>query len=202
MMQQVKGFTLVELSIVLVIISVLIISTIKGMSLLQEAKVSNAITLAQDLTVAVNTFKQQYHMLPGDMSITTEVPNVRTECTSGSNAGNNDGLIDATESLCVPEVLFQAGLAKVDQANGWAVFQSSYGSVRVVAVSKSNVSSGFLPSITHVVEFSNLPCEVVQEMDRKIDNDDLASGKAIAGGIVAGTTCAAGSSIAYYAVAL
>ncbi len=103
-MRRIRGFTLVELSIVLVIISVLIVSAIKGTSILQEAKVSNAITLAQDLTVAVNTFKQQYHMLPGDMSITTEVPNVRTECTSGSNAGNNDGLIDATESLCVPEV--------------------------------------------------------------------------------------------------
>lgn len=201
-MRRIRGFTLVELSIVLVIISVLIVSAIKGTSILQEAKVSNAITLAQDLTVAVNTFKQQYHMLPGDMSITTEVPNVRTECTSGSNAGNNDGLIDATESLCVPEVLFQAGLTKVDQDNAWAVFKSYYGSVTVKAVSKSNVSSGFLPSITHLVEFADLPCEVAQEIDRKIDNDDLASGKAIAAGVAAGATCAASSIVAYYAVAL
>ena len=195
-----NGYTLIEIAIVIVIIGLLIGGVIKGASLVEGAKVSNAITLAQDLSVAVNAFKQQYHMLPGDMAITTEIPNVRTECKQGgSNAGNNDGLVDATESKCVPEALFQAGLAKVDQEGGWAVFKSYYGSVRVIATSQSNVGSGqFAPSITHVVEFANLPCEVVQEMDRKMDNDNLASGKAIA--VVA--TCVAGSIVPYYAVAL
>ena len=199
-----NGYTLIEIAIVIVIIGLLIGGVIKGASLVEGAKVSNAITLAQDLSVAVNAFKQQYHMLPGDMSITTEIPNVRAECKQGgSNAGNNDGLIDATESLCVPEVLFQAGLAKVDQEGGWAVFKSYYGPVRVIATSQSNVvSSQFAPSITHVVEFANLPCEVVQEMDRKMDNDNLATGKAIAAGVSVGATCVAGSIVPYYAVAL
>lgn len=200
------GFTLIEIAIVIVIIGLLIGGVLKGGSLIEGAKVSNAITLAQDLSVAVNTFKQQYHMLPGDMLITTEIPNVRTECKSGgSNAGDNNGLIDATESKCVPEVLFRAGLAKVDQEGGWAVFKSYYGPVTVIATSKSNVgtsSSQFAPSITHVVEFANLPCEVAQEMDRKMDNDDLATGKAIAEGVAVGASCVAGSIVPYYAVAL
>lgn len=194
-----KGFTLVEIAIVVVIIGLLIAGVIKSTSLIQGAKVSNAITLAQDISVAVNAFKQQYHMLPGDMLITTEFPNLRAECVSGSNAGNNNGLIDATESKCVPEVLFQAGLAKVDQDSGWAVFKSYYGPVTVVATSQSNVgTSNFAPSITHVVEFANLPCEIVQEMDRKMDNDDLTTGKAIA----SGGACAADSIVPFYAVAL
>lgn len=199
-----NGYTLIEIAIVIVIIGLLVGGVIKGASLVEGAKVSNAITLAQDLSVAVNTFKQQYHMLPGDMSITTEIPNVRAECMKGgSNAGNHDGLINATESRCVPEVLFQAGLAKVDQEGGWAVFKSYYGSVKVIATSLSNVgSSQFAPSVTHVVEFANLPCDVVQEMDRKMDNDDLATGKAIAAGVAAGATCVAGSIVPYYAVAL
>ena len=198
-----KGFTLIEFAIVLVIIGLLITGVIKGMGLTQSAQVDSAVTLAQDLSVAVNTFKQQYHLLPGDMSITSEIPNVRSECLSGgSNVGDNNGLIDATEAKCVPEVLSQAGLGKVETDSGWAIFKSSYGPVRVIAVSKSNVSSGFSASVTHVVEFANLPCEVAQEIDRKIDNDDLASGKAIAGGIVAGNTCTAGSIVGYYAVAL
>lgn len=211
-----KGFTLVEIAIVIVIIGLLIAGVIKGTSLIESAKVSNAITLAQDLSTAVNLFKQQYHMLPGDMAINKlapEIPNVRDECKiDGSYEGDNNGQIDKgknvvigslgvpAESQCVPEVLFQAGLAKVDQDNGWAVFKCYYGLATVEAVSLSHVNvSGFVPpSITHVVEFANLPCAVVQEMDRKMDNDNLDTGKAIA----SNPTCAPGDIVPYYAVAL
>lgn len=203
-----KGFTLIEIAIAIVIIGLLIAGVIKGGSLIEGAKVSNAITLSQDLSVAVNAFKQQYHMLPGDMLVTTEFPNLRIECKSGGKKGDNNGLIKVSESQCVPEVLFQAGLAKVDRDADVPVFRSYYGSASVIATSLSNVvvnngSNKFLASVTHVVEFANLPCDVVQQIDRKIDNDDLVTGKAIAQGVtVAGTTCAAGSIVPFYAVAL
>ena len=196
------GFTLVEISIVIVIIGLLMVGVIKGGSLIQSAKVSSAITLAQDISVAVNAFKQQYHMLPGDMGITTEVPGIIPGCqyTGGST---NNGLIDTPqESGCVPEVLFKAGLAKVDQDNGAPIFKSYYGNVSVKASSivtylAASIAAGTFPA-THVVEFANLPCEVMQEMDRKIDNDDLASGKAIA----KDGSCTAGDIVLFYAVAL
>ena len=209
-MMQGKGFTLVELAIVITIIGLLIAGVLKGQSLINDAKVSSAITLAQDISVAVNAFKQQYHLLPGDMLITTEFPTLRTECLTGAKKGNNNGIIEAglsgvpDESSCVPEVLFLAGLAKVDQENNVPVFKSYYGSVTVKAASQSTVS-GFSPSIIHIVEFSNLPCDFVQAMDRKMDNDNLANGKAIA--IFTPdpnnpTTCLAGSIVPYYAVSL
>lgn len=140
-------------------------------------------------------------MLPGDLGIDVanpEIPNVRADClSSGSNGGTNNGIIDVNESKCVPEVLLQSGLVKVEHDDdGWPVFKSNYGLVTVVATSQSHITTGFLPSITHVVEFQNLPCDVAQEIDRKIDNDDLTSGKAI------GAVCLAGSIFPYYAVAL
>jgi prepilin-type N-terminal cleavage/methylation domain-containing protein len=215
-----KGFTLIEIAIATVIIGLLIAGVIKGASLIEGAKVSSAITLAQDLSVAVNAFKQQYHLLPGDMAITAatpEIPNVRTECKIGGlYAGNNNGIIEAglsgapDESSCVPEVLFLAGLAKVDRDAGVPVFKSYYGKAMVKAVSQSHVTVGFAASITHVVEFENLPCEIVQQIDRKIDDDMLISGKAIANITIVNfvpdpmnaNNCAAGSIVPFYAVAL
>ena len=216
-----RGFTLIELAIVILIIGLLFGGVLKGQSLFQAAKVSNALALAQDLSAAVNAFKQQYRLLPGDMSITSitpEVPNVRTECKSGgSNAGDNNGLIDAgasgtkDESRCVSEVLSKAGLAKADQEGGWAVFKSYYGPVTVKAARLSPgvtaaIAASYPFPATHVVEFANLPCAVAQEMDRKIDNDNLVSGKGVAGNFVPDPnnplTCAADSFVPFYAVAL
>lgn len=195
-----SGFTIIELAIVLVIISLLVVGALNGLSLTRGAKINNAISLAQDLSVAVNTFKKQYRLLPGDLGITVanpEIPNVRAECRSGgNNGGTNNGLIDASESKCVPEVLLKSGLVKVEQDDGWPVFRSNFGLVNVVGTAQSNIPVGFLPSVTHVVEFQNLPCDVAQEIDRKIDNDDLASGKAIS------TNCLPTNIVAFYAVAL
>jgi prepilin-type N-terminal cleavage/methylation domain-containing protein len=213
-MRRNRGFTLIEISIVIVIIGLLIAGVIQGKSLIQSAKVSNAITLAQDISVAVNAFKQQYHMLPGDMSINTttpEISNISAGCQPSTGlTTTNNGLIDTIpESQCVPEVLFKAGLAKVDQDNGVPVFKSYYGTA---AVKASSTISYLLPSIAagtftanHVVEFANLPCDVAQEMDRKMDNDDLTTGKAIATFTPDpnnASTCAAGSIVQHYAVAL
>ena len=204
-MMQGKGFTLVELAIVITIIGLLIAGVLKGQSLINDAKVSSAITLAQDISVAVNAFKQQYHMLPGDMAVTTaDIPNISTGCQLSGGSTNN-GLIDnTTESQCVPEVLFKAGLTKQP------TFSTDYGPV-VVKASKTvlylapSIAAGVFPA-THVVEFQNLPCEVVQAMDRKIDDDNLTSGKAIAAYFTPDTnnpnTCLAGSPVPSYAVAL
>lgn len=200
-----KGYTLVEIAIVIVIIGLLIGGVIKGESLIQSAKVSGAITLAQDISVAVGTFKQRYHMLPGDILIDATTPeiSVRAECWTGGKKGNNNGQIEATESDCVAEELFQAGMAKVEQDNGVPVFKSAYGVVAVKAASLSEVTiargvNPFAASITHVVEFANLPCAVVQEIDRKIDNDDIKTGK----GIASVDACPADDIMPFYAVAL
>jgi prepilin-type N-terminal cleavage/methylation domain-containing protein len=217
-MMRYKGFTLIEIAIVIVIIGIVLAGVIKASGLIGGSKVSNAITLAQDISVAVNSFKQQYHMLPGDISISTttpEIPNVRAECAAGGTyEGNNNGLIDngkngsagslgvPAESQCIPELIFRAGLAKADQDGGWYVFKSYYGPVNIVAtnLSKTIVTLGsnpLLPSISHVIEFQNLPCEVAIEIDRKMDNDSLLNGKAVA----SVPACVTGN-IVTYAVAL
>jgi prepilin-type N-terminal cleavage/methylation domain-containing protein len=209
-----RGFTLIEIAVVLLIVSLVLVALLKGENVLRAARIQDVITLAQDLSTATNNFKQRYHMLPGDFPIDQATPEIsgitRSECLlGGSNKGDGNGLIDSggnaagslgvpAEVQCVPEVLFQAGMVnKVDKetdSNGipWSVFRTRFGvrsRVWVKAVSTSNVVaalvaaailSPYSPSVTHVIEFENLPCSVVWDIDRQIDNDNLSTGRGAA----------------------
>ena len=62
-----KGFSLVELSIVLVILGLLIGGILTGQSLIRAAELRSVTTQYQGYVTAVNTFRDKYFALPGDM---------------------------------------------------------------------------------------------------------------------------------------
>lgn len=223
-----RGFTLIEIAVVLLIASFLLAAVLKGESVLKGARVQDAITLAQDLSAAVNNFKQRYHMFPGDFPMNPATPEISgitntPACWTGAQKGNGNGLIDSggnaagslgvpAEVQCVPEVLFQAGMVnKVDTDSGVSVFHTRFGGrVWVKAadslVGSSNVVAAFvaaaLPSpfsasVTHVIEFDNLPCSVAREIDRQIDNDNLNNGRG-----AASVPACAGEDLVSYAIAM
>ncbi len=61
-----SGFTLVELSIVIVIIGLIVAGVIGGQSLVQQSKLRAITTEKQQVAVALNAFKLEYDALPGD----------------------------------------------------------------------------------------------------------------------------------------
>lgn len=61
-----KGFTLVELSIVIIIIGFLIAGISAGSSLIQSSKLNATINIERQLEQAIYTFKATYGFLPGD----------------------------------------------------------------------------------------------------------------------------------------
>lgn len=79
-----KGFTLVELSIVLVVIGLLIGGVLVAQSMIETAKISTQINQFQQYDIAVSQFRNKYDQLPGDSTL----------FSSTGAAGNNNGNIE------------------------------------------------------------------------------------------------------------
>ena len=198
------GFTLIEIAIVIAVIAILFTAILKGESLLQQSKVQSTIAIVDDLSTALLAFKQRYHYLPGDFPIdatSPEISGVPAACIiGGANAGNGNGVIGPTESVCVLEHLAAAAFIK----RGAGVLQSAYGPVQVIANASSQTALGTNPlpsNMQNVIEFANLPCAVAQEIDRKIDDSNIATGRARAS-VASCLPDAASSPVPFYAVGL
>jgi prepilin-type N-terminal cleavage/methylation domain-containing protein len=61
-----KGFTLVEIAIVLVIIGLLLGGILKGQEMITQAKIKNIINDFNGITAAMNSYQDRYRALPGD----------------------------------------------------------------------------------------------------------------------------------------
>lgn len=80
------GFTLIELSIVLVIIALLVAGILVGSTMIESAKIRKVGTEYERYMTVVNTFRNRFNCVPGDCSTATRF-------NLGAN-GDGDGLID------------------------------------------------------------------------------------------------------------
>lgn len=62
-----QGFSLVELSIVLVILGLLTGGILSGQSLIRAAELRSVVTQASQYMAAIQTFRDRYRAIPGDM---------------------------------------------------------------------------------------------------------------------------------------
>ncbi len=95
------GFSLVELSIVLVILGLLTGGILTGQNLIRAAELRSAVTEFQAFQTAANTFHDKYFALPGDMTNATDFWGEAASGTSckastapGTCNGNGNGVVD------------------------------------------------------------------------------------------------------------
>ena len=170
------GFTLVEISIVLVIIGLILGGLfVGGQTLIANTKTTGTITLIKDLSGAISDFKSRYHYLPGDLpKAGDDIPGVSSGCnidTSISNIG--DGLIDMNAEIsCVAEHLVLAGFIKGSATGIVSPLNAGTTSdVFVLATSKASVTT-FPATVQNVIEIRGIPCDAANAIDSKIDDGD------------------------------
>ncbi|AXS80767.1 prepilin-type N-terminal cleavage/methylation domain-containing protein [Dechloromonas sp. HYN0024] len=88
-----KGFTLVEIAIVLVIIGLLLGGVLKGQELINSAKVKNFANDFRNIPLFIYGYQDKFKALPGDdLNVATNVTGATLATTPAASQGN--GVID------------------------------------------------------------------------------------------------------------
>src|SRR3990172_13439298 len=84
-----KGFTLVEIAIVLVIIGLLLGGILKGQEMITQAKIKNVVADFSGISAAYYGYQDRYRAIPGDD------PNAATRWSTApaATAGNGNGVV-------------------------------------------------------------------------------------------------------------
>jgi prepilin-type N-terminal cleavage/methylation domain-containing protein len=98
------GFTLVELSIVLVIIGFLIAGIAAATNMVKQAELRSVMSDLRTYATAYNNFIGKYNAVPGDWNAAASVFGA-TNCTASNTCdGDNDGLIEFSTTSADNEV--------------------------------------------------------------------------------------------------
>ncbi len=90
-----RGFTLVEIAVVLVIIGLLLGAVLKGQELIDNSRVKNAVSEFNSVKAAAYGYLDRYKALPGDDGPIGTLTARGSNWTAISVGGNRDGAIGA-----------------------------------------------------------------------------------------------------------
>jgi prepilin-type N-terminal cleavage/methylation domain-containing protein len=192
-----RGFSLIEIAIVLVIVGLLLGGVLKGKELMTAARVRSLAQQQDEIKTAYFGFLDRYGALPGDYAkASSTITGIAATAACNNGNGDGDGLIETAnnEHTLVWEHLSKAGFlhfvytcaATVDQTTSpknpygqylELVFDANYAGASTVP--RNNLKTG-----------PQVPSDLLAEMDRKVDDGSALAGsfRAQVGGGVSTTT--------------
>ena len=196
-----RGFTLVEIAIVLVIIGLLLGGVLKGQEMITNAKVRNLADQGSGVKAAFFAFQDRYKALPGDY----QQANLNIAGVPAASTGNSNGLItNGPESGFVWLHLAAAGFitgsyagAAVGGGNGgWNCASTNCPPNAFSGTMKLSFGSEAIGTTANSHELwtgRNIPVAAIAELDRKVDDGLPATGIFRHGGSgLATAACVAG----------
>jgi prepilin-type N-terminal cleavage/methylation domain-containing protein len=186
-----KGFTLIEIAIVLVIIGLLLGGVLKGQELITGARVRNLISQQDGVKAAFFGFQDRYRALPGDYAAASANINCAGGCFNGDGNGRIDNALDLVGSF--EPILAWSHLTSAGFMNGSYTMATSGTAVSAPTNNPTNPYSSYLQIVydgvygtgtvaTPIATKHNLktgtqvPVEIVAEVDRKIDDGNPLTG--------------------------
>ncbi|WP_294947229.1 type II secretion system protein [Sulfurivirga sp.] len=152
-----EGFTLIELTMALVIIGLLIGGVLKGFQLIEQARAKQVVRTLDLIQAAALTYLDKYGALPGDDG---DSHNGAITPVTGSP---NDGQIDSADDFW--RQLHEAGIV---EGSGTAPMKTPWGTPYTAAYNAAGLANNAVCVL--------LPAEVAQQIDTRYDDGNGQSG--------------------------
>lgn len=203
-MHKQRGFTLIEIAIVLVIIGLLLGGVLKGQELITSARVRNLTSQQDGIKAAYFGFLDRYRALPGDYTAATTNINGVGATTCGTGNGDGNGQITGNEAILAWEHLSKSGFINgsytCNTTESTTTTPSNPYGTRMQLIYDAVYDGA--PTARHNVKTGNqIPSDILAEVDRKVDDGNAAGGTFRFSAYAGGGTAPTGSGSCYAAAA-
>jgi prepilin-type N-terminal cleavage/methylation domain-containing protein len=175
-----KGFTLVEIAIVLVIIGLLLGGILKGQEMITQAKIKNVIADFSGISAAYHGYQDRYRAIPGDDAGATRWTGITAGNGNGQVWGYYNSQTNNAESRLWWNHLRQAGFVSgtgqaqpFNAVTGMLGVQTGNGGDGTATATIAAALGGF---VSLLVCSANLPDKIAIATDTQMDDSDARTG--------------------------